>query len=163
MSDASLLDALLDSWDRNNRILVNLLRALPEESLDLKPTDDSMSVAELFDHMNFGRLISTSEAVPEFCPNPPGEDRVKERDRGRLVEMLNGSARLVADAVRARIEAGRPTDLRYDHPVLFLQHMIWHEGYHHGQIKLTLKQAGRAFDDEAIGPATWDVWMMKTR
>jgi DinB family len=24
-----------------------------------------------------------------------------------------------------------------------LQHMIWHEGYHHGQIKLALKLAGR--------------------
>ena len=33
MSDAPdkrLLEALLDSWDRNNTILVNLLRALPE-------------------------------------------------------------------------------------------------------------------------------------
>lgn len=25
----SLLDALLDSWDRNNTIVINLLRALP--------------------------------------------------------------------------------------------------------------------------------------
>lgn len=28
--DQSLLEALLDSWDRNNTILLNLLRALPE-------------------------------------------------------------------------------------------------------------------------------------
>ena len=28
--DARLLEALLDSWDRNNTILLNLLRALPE-------------------------------------------------------------------------------------------------------------------------------------
>ena len=50
----------------------------------------------------------------------------------------------------------------YDHPLLFLQHMIWHEGYHHGQIKLALKLAGHPFDDEEIGPLTWDVWMNKT-
>jgi len=30
----------------------------------------------------------------------------------------------------------------YDHPLLYLQHMIWHEGYHHGQIKLALKVMG---------------------
>ena len=28
-SDQSMLDVLLDSWDRNNAILLNLLRILP--------------------------------------------------------------------------------------------------------------------------------------
>jgi uncharacterized damage-inducible protein DinB len=54
-------------------------------------------------------------------------------------------------------------DRHYDHPILMLQHMIWHEGYHHGQIKLAMKAAGRALDDEAIGNVTWDVWMEKGR
>ena len=39
--------------------------------------------------------------------------------------------------------------------------MIWHEGYHHGQIKLTLKLAGQPLDDEDVGLVTWDVWMDK--
>jgi hypothetical protein len=37
MSDAQdqrLLEALLDSWDRSNTILTNLLRALPEGGLE---------------------------------------------------------------------------------------------------------------------------------
>ena len=42
-----------------------------------------------------------------------------------------------------------------------LQHLIWHEGYYHLQIKLTLKAAGRAFDDGEIGSATWGLWMEK--
>ena len=42
-----------------------------------------------------------------------------------------------------------------------LDAFVWHEGYHHGQIKLVLKAAGRAFDDEEIGAVTWDVWMKK--
>jgi len=52
-------------------------------------------------------------------------------------------------------------DRHYDHPILMLQHMLWHEGYHHGQIKVALKAAGRPFDDEEIGQVTWDVWMYK--
>ena len=48
------------------------------------------------------------------------------------------------DAVRNRIESHREMLRHYDHPLLMLQHLIWHEGYHHGQIKLTLKMAGRA-------------------
>ena len=53
-------------------------------------------------------------------------------------------------------------DTHYDHPVLMIQHLICHEGYHHGQIKLILKLCGRPFDDAAIGPGTWGVWMRKT-
>ena len=43
----------------------------------------------------------------------------------------------------------------YDRPVLFLQHMVWHEGYHHGQIKLALKIAGCPLTDEVACPVTW--------
>jgi hypothetical protein len=28
--------------------------------------------------------------------------------------------------------------------------MVWHEGYHHGQIKLALKAMGRPLDDERL-------------
>jgi hypothetical protein len=102
MSDApsqTLLEALLDSWDHNNTILLNLLRALPEGGLE---------------------------------------------------------------TVEGRLESGRNMDLHYDHPILMLHHMIWHEGYHHGQIKLALKLAGRPMTDDKAGPVTWSVWMNKT-
>lgn len=78
------------------------------------------------------------------------------------MELLNVSAKAVRDAVRGRLASGREMNLHYDHPILMLQHLIWHEGYHHGQIKLALKLAGQPFDDEQIGPLTWDVWMEKT-
>src|SRR5438270_280812 len=77
-------------------------------------------------------------------------------------EMLNESAATVRLAVKSRWGAGRQMDVHYDHPVLLLQHMIWHEGYHHGQIKLALKLAGRPVMDNEAGPITWDVWMNKT-
>ncbi len=44
MSDATdqrLLEALLDSWDRNNTILVNVLRALPEGGLEARAMEGS--------------------------------------------------------------------------------------------------------------------------
>ena len=160
---SSLLDALLDSWERNNTILVNLLQALPEGGLDAQVMEGSPSVARMFMHMHYVRLIFVSEAAPEFAvPLPEGEWR-NERDRGRIATMLNQSAKVVRDAVKDRLESGREMDQHYDHPILFLQHMIWHEGYHHGQIKLALKIAGHPFDDEEIGPVTWAVWMDKTR
>jgi uncharacterized damage-inducible protein DinB len=159
--DQRLLEALLDSWDRNNTILVNLLRAVPEGGLEVRAMKDSPSVAQLFTHIHYGRLVLVSEDAPEFTRNVPEEEWVVERDRDRIAEMLNESARALRQAVKSRVETVRDMNLHYDHPILMLQHMIWHEGYHHGQIKLALKLAGRPIADEQAGPLTWEVWMRK--
>jgi uncharacterized damage-inducible protein DinB len=159
--DQRLLEALLDSWDRNNTILLNLLRALPEGGLEARAIEGSPSVAQLFTHIHYGRLVIVFEDAPEFARDVPKEEWAAERDRNRLAQMLNESAKAVRDAVKSRVEAGREMNLHYDHPILLLQHMLWHEGYHHGQIKLVLKAAGRPLSDEEAGPLTWGVWMRK--
>jgi len=165
-----ILDAVFDSWDRNNRILVNLLRAIPEGGFEATAVPGSKSVAEMFLHMNYVRLIFLVEDAPEFALTPPPREWLRNSrqqigtgpvDTARLAADFNLSAIAVRDAVKGRIDTGRPMDLHYDHPLLFLEHMIWHEGYHHGQIKLALKAAGQPFDDEQIGAITWDVWMDK--
>jgi len=159
--DQSLLEALLDSWDRNNTILLNLLQALPVGGLEAKAMGDSPSVAELFTHIHYVRMVFLSEDAPEFAKELPENEWVDERDSGRIAEMLNESANAVREAVKSRVETGQEMDLHYDHPILLLQHMIWHEGYHHGQIKLALKAAGLPMMDQQVGPLTWDVWMHK--
>ena len=156
-----LLDALLDSWDRNNTILVNLLRALPVGGLDACVMEGGPSIGKLFTHIHFCRLVFVAEDAPEFARELPAGEWRLERDRDRIASMLNESAQAVRDAVKDRVETGREMRVHYDHPILMLQHMIWHEGYHHGQMKLALKAQGRPFDDEEIGPVTWDVWMDK--
>jgi uncharacterized damage-inducible protein DinB len=165
MSDApdqGLLEVLLDSWDRNNTILVNLLRALPDGGLEARAIESSPSVGQLFTHIHFVRLVFVSEDAPEFARELPEEEWAAELDRDRIAEMLGESAQAVRDAVRGRLEAGREMDLHYDHPILLLQHMLWHEGYHHGQMKLALKVAGTPLGNETAGPLTWGVWMRKT-
>jgi uncharacterized damage-inducible protein DinB len=157
----NLLDVLLDSWDRNNTILVNLLRALPEGGLDARAMEGSPTVAEMFNHIHYVRLVFLSEDAPEFAREVPGKEWRNERNPDRLVEMLNDSARALRDAVKGRLEAGREMDLNFDHPVLFIQHMIWHEGYHHGQIKLALKAAGHPLSNQQAAPLTWRVWRRK--
>ncbi|SRR5208282_6873239 len=165
MSDApyqTLLEALLDSWDRNNTILLGLLHALPEGGLEARAMEGSPSIAQLFTHIHYVRLLFVFEDAPEFARELPKEEWVAECDPDRIAQMLNDSAMAVRDAVKGRLQAGRGMDLHYDHPVLLLQHMLWHEGYHHGQIKLALKLAGRPMTDDEAGPVTWRVWMNKT-
>ncbi|MFZ1919219.1 MAG: DinB family protein [Terriglobales bacterium] len=162
MPAEKLLDALLDSWDRNNAILVNLLRILPDGVMEARAMQDSPSVAEMFMHIYYVRLVFVSEDAPEFArPMPEGEWKA-ERDRDRIAQRLHESAQAVRDAVKGRLEAGCAMDVHYDHPILLLQHMVWHEGYHHGQIKLLLKLAGRPLENKTAGPVTWRLWMNKT-
>jgi uncharacterized damage-inducible protein DinB len=164
MPSEKLLEALLDSWDRNNTILLNLLRILPEGAMEARAMEGSPSVAEMFMHIHYVRLVFVSEDAPEFArPMPDGEWKAeRERDRGRIAQLLNESAQAVRNAVKGRLEAGRAMDLHYDHPILLLQHMVWHEGYHHGQIKLVLKAARCPLENGTAGPVTWRVWMNKT-
>jgi len=160
-SESFLLEVLLDSWERNNTIMLNLLRALPEGGLEVRATASSPSVAQQFTHIHHERLVSVFEEAPEFARNVPEEEWMVERDRDRIAQMLNDSAQVVRDAVTGRVLAGRDMDLNYDHPILLLQLLLWHEGYHHGQIKLALKLAGHPISNDHAGPFTWDVWRNK--
>jgi uncharacterized damage-inducible protein DinB len=162
MPDHLLLEPLLDSWDRNNTITTNLLRAIPDGTMDLKATAASPSIAQLFMHMHYVRAVFVEEDAPEISIEVPKGEWTAEHDRDRLAAMFVESTKAVRDAVTSRLDSGRAMDRHYDHPILMLQHLIWHEGYHHGQIKVALKMGGRAFDDEEIGAVTWDVWMAKT-
>jgi uncharacterized damage-inducible protein DinB len=161
-SDQSVLEVLLDSWDRNNAILVNFLRLLPSGGLEARAMKSSPSIAQMLNHIHYVRLVFVSEDAPEFATDVAAEEWGNEQDVDRLAQMLNESARVVRDAVRGRIESGRPMNVHYDHPILMLQHMIWHEGYHHGQMKLALKVTGLTMTNEVAGPATWRVWMRKS-
>jgi uncharacterized damage-inducible protein DinB len=155
-----LLDDVLDSWDRNNAILVNLLRLIPEGGLDARATPDAPTVSKMFTHIHYVRLVLVEENAPELATvATPKEEWRTEHDRERLANALNESAKVVRSVAKNRLETGRPMQVHYDHPLLFLQHLIWHEGYHHGQIKLLLKQAGHPVPDDVAGPVTWDVWM----
>ena len=158
-----MFDVLLESWDRNNTILLNLLSLVPEGGLAARAAEDSPSVAEMFMHIHYVRMVFLSEDAPEFSTALSYREWMQERDPRRIAQMLTESAKSVHAAVKSRIESARGMDRHYDHPILFLQHMIWHEGYHHGQIKLALKLTGHPVSDEKAGPLTWDIWMRKSK
>lgn len=132
--DQNLLAAILDSWNRNNIIM-----------------------------LNYERLVSVFEEAAEFARNVLEEEWMVEHDRASIAQMLEGQCR--GGAGRSEREGvgrlgPRP---QHDHPVLLLQLFLWHEGYHHGQIKLALKAAGHPISDKEAGPLTWDVWRPRKR
>lgn len=157
-----LLDALLDSWDRNNEVLVGLLSVMPDGRLAAKASDHSPSVAAMFGHICHVRMAMVHENAPEHASLDLGYDWV-EYPPDAIERLLSASADAVRDAVKDRIRSGREMDMRYDHPLLAIQHLIWHEGYHYGQIKLALKIAGTPINDAIAGPVSWDILMDKSQ
>jgi uncharacterized damage-inducible protein DinB len=164
--DANLLEPLLDSYQRNNTILLNLLNALPEGGLEANAMAGSPSVAKLFTHIHDVRYFFVSQTAPEFASNIPELfQEGAEHNPARITQMLNDSAKAVRDAVKSRIKAGQKLkgkNVTYDHPILLLQHMLWHEGYHVGQIKLALKAIGFVMNDEDEMNTIWNLWRTET-
>src|SRR5688572_11045760 len=97
--DSGLLDALLDSWDRNHTITVNLLRALPPDSLGLRAVEGSPTVAEMFTHMHYCRVVFVFENAPEIQGGRPENEWRDERDPDRIAALLDDSARMMREAV----------------------------------------------------------------
>src|SRR5690348_5586767 len=90
-----LFKTLLDSWDRNNMILVNLLRAVPEGGLEIRAMDASPSIAEIFTHIHYVRLVFVSEDAPECAIPLPRKEWAAEFDIDRTVQALHESAKAV--------------------------------------------------------------------
>ncbi|MDX2154439.1 MAG: hypothetical protein SFV54_27100 [Bryobacteraceae bacterium] len=158
MSESRLLDALLEAWERNNEVLLNLLWLAGTEGLAARAMAGSPSVAEMFSHLHHERMVSVAEEAPEFAGKMPEGEWVAESDPQAIAALLRESGRVVRDAVAGRVAAGRELDLHFGHPALLLPFLIFHEGYHHGQIKLALKASGRPVGNDEAGPLTWDVW-----
>jgi len=59
-----ILDALLDAWERHNRALLNLLRALPAGSLAARALPGSPSIGEMCAHIHHERMVSVFENAP---------------------------------------------------------------------------------------------------
>lgn len=158
LTDRSVLDAVLEAWDRHNTVMLNLLRELPEGGLDARAMPDSPTVGAMFSHIHHERLVSVHEEAPEHAIQPPEQEWRPERDAAHIEAMLQSSAKVVRAAVESRVLAGRELDLNFGHPVLMLQFLLWHDAYHHGQMKLALKAVGTPFPDMESGPLIWDVW-----
>jgi len=159
-------DALLDSWDRQCTIISNLTCALTPELLDAKPSDDGWTIAFHLCHLHstrrFWHMKANGLEAPVGTPlfTVTEDEWIPSNDLGAIGERLAESQTLVRDWVRAKIAENAQQCGNYDHPVLYLQHMIWHEGWHAGLIMLALRRAGHEPTEEWEDANVWDQWRL---
>jgi uncharacterized damage-inducible protein DinB len=153
-----LLDAVLDAWERNNTALINLVGAIPPGGLEARAAPGSPTAAEMLTHLHHERMVSVQENCPEIEVAVPSREWDAEPNAEQIQQMLRVSGRLVREAVRARALSGQPLARDFAHPLHLVHFLTFHDGYHHGQIKLALKVAGMPLSDQVAGPLTWAAW-----
>lgn len=155
-----LSNALLDSWDRQCRILDSVAALVTEETRHLLPSPDGWPLDLQLAHIHGVRREWLGQLNPnatlETAFDKPWQSAIQDLDAIRA--HLKASAQAVRDAVKDHLEKGTEKVGAYDHPVLFLQHMVWHEGWHIGLIFLGLRLAGKEPTDEWEEENVWGQW-----
>ena len=164
-----LAEALLDSWDRQCRIVDAVASLINELNRHVKPSDDGMTLDRQLAHMHGVRRYFLSQVASKHAAGLISASADKEgtplADLDTIKTCLKASEKAVREAVREGLEKGGPMaggNVVYDNPVLFLQHMVWHDGWHVGLIFLALRLNGQEPPEEWEEPNVWGKWRTET-
>lgn len=163
-ADTYLLDQILESWDRQAQMLVNLCTLVTDENRKTKSSPDGWPIDEHLCHVHDTRYYWIGQAAPGKGKEigevyeKVGEEWQPIPDLEEIKRQLPISAKSVREAVREAILAGSVEAGPYSSPIMFLQHMLWHEGYHFSLILLALRNAGCEPSEDWEDVNVWGLW-----
>lgn len=157
-----LTEALLESWDRQCRIVAAVAGRIDESNRKAKPSEDGWPLDYQLAHIHKVRHYWLSQFAPARAAAMDdafgGTWDTPIQDLDEIRSLLAQSAIAVREAVRDALSDGAGPRGGYDHPVLFLQHMVWHDGWHVGLIMLGLRLAGQEPPEEWEEGHIWSEW-----
>ncbi|MEZ0327312.1 MAG: DinB family protein [Fimbriimonas sp.] len=158
----NVTEALLESWDRQCRIVTAVASRIDESNRRVKPSEDGWPLDHQLAHIHLVRRFWLSRIDPQRA-DALGESFVDGwttpiTDLATIKQLLEDSGKAIGDAMREAIANETGAIGGYDHPVIFLQHMVWHEGWHVGLIFLGLRLAGQEPPEEWEEEHVWGEW-----
>jgi len=155
-------EALFESWDRQCRIVDAVASRIDESNRNVKPSEDGWPLYHQLAHIHKVRHYWLSQVDPDgAAAMEDGYNGTWDKpteDLAQIKALLGQSARAVRAGLKKNLDSGGAPIGGYDHPVLFLQHMIWHEGWHVGLIFLGLRLAGQEPPEEWEEANVWGEW-----
>jgi len=149
-----LTDAFIEAWDINNRVNLFVLAAIPDEALYIR-AEKGKAPAGHFTHVHNVRRLWLSAAAPELTVDL--EKLSNDVSREQIARGLEASGAAIRELLRRSMEVDRIKGFKPT-PAAFFAYMAAHEGYHRGQIELTLRQTGFPLEDKvAFGMWEWGV------
>jgi uncharacterized damage-inducible protein DinB len=163
------MEHVFRSFERNQLMLDALAGFVTEQNRHTKPSEDGMPLDRQLAHVHNTRLwwLSTIDkeaeaALPESFVKE-GDDYVPIDSLDDLRNYLQLSATAVVDVTKRLIDQGAEVVGPYDHPTYFLEHMLWHDGYHFALIHLALRNAGVEISEEWEEENVWGRWRDESR
>ena len=159
-------EALLDSWDRQCRIVDAVMTKIDDSNKHIKPSEDGWALDKQLAHMHNTRKFFLKNVAPEIAA-PLGKSYIDDegtpvQNLEELKAMVRASGTAVRKATEELIKKGIVQAGFYDNPILFLQHMVWHEGWHVGLIFLALRLNGQEPEEEWEEEKVWGEWRTET-
>ena len=159
-------EALLDSWDRQCKIVNAVATLVNEENRKVKPSEDGWSLDQQLAHMHNTRKFWLLQVAPQHAEKLgkayADNQGTPIADLDAIKSYLKASGDAVRDAVKEGLEKGnepmKGEHATYDNPVLLLEHMVWHDGWHVGLIFLALRLNGEEPPEEWEEPNVWGLW-----
>lgn len=159
-------EALLDSWDRQRRIVDAVATLVTEENRHARPSEDGWALDKQLAHIHNTRKFWLSHVAPERAAGLgkayADAEGTPIDDLAAIKAYLVASGEAVGETVREALGKGlgplKSENVTYDNPVLFLQHMVWHDGWHVGLIFLALRLNGQEPPEEWEEPNVWGQW-----
>jgi uncharacterized damage-inducible protein DinB len=158
-------EALFESWDRQCRIVMAVASRVDETNRNVKPSEDGWPLYHQLAHIHLVRKFWLSQVAPDRAKalgsSFVGGWETPIDDLDQIKRLLEESGVAVREGVKELLANGTQAVGGYDHPVLFLQHMIWHEGWHVGLIFLGLRLAGQEPAEEWEEANVWGEWRVE--
>lgn len=158
-----LLDAVVESWDRQADIVNRLAAKVQPSDLASVSAPGEGNLAYHLCHIHLVRHFWLGKVSKERAADFQGlfenwEEDKPSLDLDLIRSELQKSGRAISEAMRELLPVGEPVGTYYTHPIHFMQHMIWHEGWHVGAIVTTLRQAGNEPTEEWMEENMWGIW-----
>ena len=144
----AVADFLVSNFEQETAVTVNVLRAVPSDRLDYRPTDTSMSALELIRHITLAdEWLVNCIAAGKFADPPDDSDQCGISSSSGAAERY--AERMPAAFNRIRGMSGR--DLVKDVDLLgtmqgpaieFLSMALKHSIHHRGQLSSYLRSMG---------------------
>src|SRR5690606_15895850 len=87
-----------------------------------------------------------------------GDNWVAKRDIETIRAALAQSGKAVGEAVEDLVDVHATQVGPYSHPIFYLQHMLWHDGYHVALIFLALRRGGFEVAEDWEEEQVWSLW-----
>ena len=149
-------EALVQTWEIHNRIVLYFLDAIASAHLTDVATTKGRNVAEQLAHVHNVRLMWLKVAAPELFKKQKSIEKESAADKELLRRSLTDSGRAIGELLEQSVAVGGKVKNFKPHATAFLGYLIAHEAHHRAQVVLILKQNGQRVDKKvAYGIWEW--------